>query len=299
MIDIIVPVYNSGNTIARTLNSICLQKNKDDFYVYIVDDGSDESYDDLIKFFSTKMKIKLLKLKENSGPGLARQYGLDNSKGEFIIFMDSDDEFYDETSVLKLYNSIENNDICVGKSINILEQETIELYNENSLHGKMYRRKFLEDNKIKFNKYRSHEDNAFNRLCYICTENISFLDEIVYLYNYNSDSITNNQDLVENIDLYIKNMNCLFREIEKKDSIDKWYAGKTITFAFYYCYFNYMTNEKLFDFVFKKMSFLKEMYKKYHTFISESDELEVYKRFDYPVVPFLTISEFIRKIESL
>ena len=62
MIDIIIPVYNSGKTICKTLNSILEQDNKDDIVVYIIDDASTEEYDEVISFYSKYINIKYHKL---------------------------------------------------------------------------------------------------------------------------------------------------------------------------------------------------------------------------------------------
>ena len=72
MIDIIIPAYNAHNTIKKTLISICMQTVKDKINVYIIDDCSNEDYKEIINIFKDKINIKYYKLKENSGPGVAR-----------------------------------------------------------------------------------------------------------------------------------------------------------------------------------------------------------------------------------
>ena len=142
MIDIIIPVYNSSKTICKTLNSILEQENNEDLIIYIIDDGSSETYDDVISFFSKFLNINYYKLDKNSGPGVARQFGLDKSSNEYIVFIDSDDTFYDTDSVLKLYNSIYNYDMVFGKMLEKRYNMNREVYHEGCMHGKMYRRCF-------------------------------------------------------------------------------------------------------------------------------------------------------------
>ena len=86
MIDIIIPAYNSHTTIERTLFSIASQKNVDDLNVYIVNDASENDYSKQVEYFKKYMSIKELKLKNNVGPGLARQFGVDKSNSEYIVF---------------------------------------------------------------------------------------------------------------------------------------------------------------------------------------------------------------------
>lgn len=73
MIDIIIPAYNAHNTIRNTLNSIIEQTNSEEFNVYIVNDASNENYQDIVEEYSNHIKIKEIILEKNSGPGVARQ----------------------------------------------------------------------------------------------------------------------------------------------------------------------------------------------------------------------------------
>ena len=93
MIDVIIPAYNAHETIERTLYSIAYQRNSENLNVYIINDNSIKDYSKEIDFFKNFINIRELKLKENSGPGYARQYGIEHSDSEYIIFIDSDDVF--------------------------------------------------------------------------------------------------------------------------------------------------------------------------------------------------------------
>lgn len=296
MIDIIIPVYNSGKTICKTLNSILEQDNKDDIVVYIIDDASTEEYDEVISFYSKYINIKYLKLDKNSGPGVARQYGIDHSSNEYIIFIDSDDIFYDNDSVLKLYNSIYDHDMVYAKMLEKRYDINEEIFHDGCLHGKMYRRSFINDNNIRFNEYRSHEDNAFNQLYLALSQNVNYLDEVVYIYNFNKESITSTTNRNDSLKLYIESMNWLFKEIEKRNNVNLYKVGLTAMNVMCYCYFNYLLDEKNNDFIISDSKFIKEMYKKYIDNIDDADKLEMFKSFDYPVIPSITLNDFINKI---
>ena len=299
MIDVIIPIYNSGHTIGRTLNSILEQDISKDLCVYIVDDCGEETYSNIIKHYSKYLNITFLRLDKNVGPGVARQYALDNSSNEYIVFIDSDDEFYDKYSVSKLYRTIESCEVVFGQMEDIYNDGSSVGHNECCLHGKMYRRSFLERNNIKFNNLRSHEDNAFNQLCLICAKSVIYLDDIIYRYNNTKDSITNTEDDIKSYKTYIKSMDWLFKEVEKRENtIDKKYTGSVITEIMMYLYYNYLLNEEGLSFCFEELSFLKEMYNKYSKYIDYSDLLRIYKNFDYPVVPTITLYDFIKKIKK-
>ena len=68
MVDIIIPAYNAHATIENTLNSILVQYCLKDIKVYVVDDGSDKSYNDCYNKFKNKMDITMYVLPENKGP---------------------------------------------------------------------------------------------------------------------------------------------------------------------------------------------------------------------------------------
>ena len=141
MIDIIIPLYNARKTISNTLDSVLV--NLSDIVVYLVDDASDDDYTDIIEDYSKKLNIKYLRLKKNSGPGVARQYGIDHSNNEYIIFLDSDDEFCENDSVLALYNNILGYDIVFAKIKQCYSDHDDILFHECCLHGKMYKRSFI------------------------------------------------------------------------------------------------------------------------------------------------------------
>lgn len=87
---VIVPVYNSEKTIARCLNSLTVQ-NRDDVQIIVVNDGSTDSSDAIIRDFSNRYPQILYISQENAGVSQARNAGLDEAQGIYITFVDSDD----------------------------------------------------------------------------------------------------------------------------------------------------------------------------------------------------------------
>ena len=104
MIDIIITAYNAHKTIVKTLLSIEKQTLKKLVKVYIIDDHSQKDYNYLLELFENKLDITIIRNEKNLGPGLSRQKGLDISKNEYIVFIDSDDVFYNKHSLANLYN---------------------------------------------------------------------------------------------------------------------------------------------------------------------------------------------------
>ena len=87
---IIIPVYNRERFIARAINS-CLEQDFEDFEIIVVDDGSIDKSVDVVKSF-TDHRVKLICHGANRGVSPARNTGVDEAIGEWIIFLASDDE---------------------------------------------------------------------------------------------------------------------------------------------------------------------------------------------------------------
>lgn len=87
---VIIPVYNSEKTIARCLNSIAAQ-NREDVQIIVINDGSTDSSDSIIREFADRYPQILYISQENAGVSRARNTGLDAAKGTYITFVDSDD----------------------------------------------------------------------------------------------------------------------------------------------------------------------------------------------------------------
>lgn len=106
-ISIIVPVYNSEDTLEKLVNSILIQK-YNDYEVILVDDGSTDNTYKLMEKLSIKdNRIKIF-TKKNEGPGLTRKYGYNQAEGELLFFMDSDDWLYDDNvlgKIVEIYNN--------------------------------------------------------------------------------------------------------------------------------------------------------------------------------------------------
>jgi len=193
-VSIILPAYNAHNTIKRTIASICMQDCVNEIEIIIADDCGDESYDRIAQQFSHMVRIKIVKMLKNGGPGAARQIGFDYSVGKYIMWMDADDTLVSSDTITTLKNvMIERQMDCVyGK---FLEQNEDGSIYPHELHmvwmfGKLYRREFLEKYNIRFNTSLSNEDTGFNRLVCACTDKIWYIPKDVYIWQFKANSIT-------------------------------------------------------------------------------------------------------------
>lgn len=205
-IAVIIPAYKAHKTIKRTLCSLATQFGVS-FNVYIVVDGEEVgSYDYLLDIFDS-FHMDILYKKENSGPGLSRQYAIDNTSEPFITFIDSDDVLHNVNSlyIMRSAFTTEEDVVVITPFYQQLADGSFRLRASSCLtwmHGKMYRRSFLDKYKIHFNKdySSSNEDAGFNSMIGLIadakTERIKLLDleAVTYVQLCNPQSITNSND---------------------------------------------------------------------------------------------------------
>ena len=113
-LSVIIPVYNAKKTLSRAINSINNQKlNFDTFKVeiiIIVDDG--KNYNKIIPKLKKGLMIKIIKTNGiKTGPGNARNCGIDEAKGDIIGYLDADDE-WSKNYLRKMLELIKKNGIA-------------------------------------------------------------------------------------------------------------------------------------------------------------------------------------------
>ena len=89
MISVVIPLYNKEAIIKKSLESV-LTQDYDDFEVVVVNDGSTDKSVEIVKSIQDT-RITLIE-QENGGPSKARNTGVKNARGEWILFLDADDE---------------------------------------------------------------------------------------------------------------------------------------------------------------------------------------------------------------
>ena len=84
---IIIPVFNRPNEIDELLESLTQQDFQEDFEVLIIEDGSTEKSDFVAKKYQEKLNLSYF-LKENSGAGDSRNFGMKQASGNYFIILD-------------------------------------------------------------------------------------------------------------------------------------------------------------------------------------------------------------------
>lgn len=305
MIDIIIPAYNAFDTITQTLQSIAKQINHSDVSVYIINDGSSDSYSSIIKNFQNVINITEIII-QNSGPGVARQVGIDSSSNEYLLFMDADDRLYDEHSLLNLINIIKDADLAQGKFIEMQDGNSKVLDPQYCyLHGKLYRRSFIKKNNLFFDPTRRYngdvyEDSTFNQLYCLYCDKIATTDEIIYIYEYNPNSITKTEYInadINHLKNFVDAMTWLMKEIKKRKIEKRYEIAWNIYIICFHIYFKYLQSINGYDSIFEDMKIIKEMYEEYQSDLPYAEQFSIYQLFsDYQIIPTITFYDFIRKV---
>lgn len=217
LISIVVPVYMVEKYLKECIDSIIGQTYKN-IEIILIDDGSKDKSSEICDYYSEKdTRIKTFH-RENKGLSASRNIGIEFSKGDYILFLDSDD-FLSNQSVLSGMLSIiekEKSDLLFGgaiayysidkkKSINDLnnlvnnevtlasEDFLLRCLKKSILYAPatfyMYNRKFLIKNKLYFKEGIYHEDEEFTPRALLKAKNISIYKMDFYSYRHRENSI--------------------------------------------------------------------------------------------------------------
>lgn len=287
-ISVIMPVYNVSTLLYTSIESIQKQTLKN-IEIICVDDGStDDSLEILDELQEKYENIKIIR-QENAGPGIARNTGIENSKGEYIAFLDADDIFLDKTALEKMYKTgHENNADMVGANLKFIHKNytlnkyydffntRFTYYYKNSImeaeeygipfafYKNIYNRDFINQNNIRFPDKRAGEDPVFMAKVLTNTEKFPVLPIDLYGYNHSMGGGVN-----EKINTYDKKFSYLehFKEvfdILKENSFRETFKGYKIEFIDYLIYSNNMYDSDI-----KRI--LSILFEDYADYFSEDD----------------------------
>lgn len=222
LFSIIIPVYKVQDYLAKCVDSVCNQTYSD-IEIILVDDGSPDNCPAICDEYAKKdSRIKVIH-KKNGGLSDARNSGLDVAKGDYILFVDSDD--YIEADACEKFSHFAKKryDILIGDAIvegGICDLSHIEL--NGAISGALYyktalikqktpivawinayRREFLTENGLKFKYGILHEDVEFTPRAFLAARSVVCTTNFFYHYMIRENSIMRQKDQRKNaIDLY-------------------------------------------------------------------------------------------------
>lgn len=198
-LQILVPQYKETNEIIKNLlDSIMIQQNvpMDEIGVIICNDGSDVF---LTQSFLDSYPFRIDYYKEpHRGVSGTRNACLDYATADYVMFCDADDMFYNACGLWIIFREIEAGfdslvSVFIEETRHPETKEVIYINHDMDstfVHGKIHRRKYLLDKKIRWNKNLTiHEDSYFNILCQNCSENVKYCPTPFYLWKWRDDSV--------------------------------------------------------------------------------------------------------------
>lgn len=227
-IDLIIPCYGKSELINRGLASIATQWKREFIHVTLVNDCSpntDCNYQDLVDRYKDQIDIRVITMPKNSGQGLTRQFGIDNTTHDWFMFMDEDDQLGSGLAVSLFVGAAEGFMYKMKDNVYELDDDgnfildtdkpklalvsgslfefddyhthIIESYNQVWLNSKLYRREFIDKHNIRFNEAQSRhaEDYLFTSCFFYCLDHdkdyCSIMldnDGLYYLWYPNAES---------------------------------------------------------------------------------------------------------------
>ena len=239
-VSIIIPVYNTEQYLPRCIDSI-LDQCITDFELLLIDDGSSDGSGKICDAYAEKdSRIRVLH-KENGGVSSARNLGLNEAKGEWVVFVDSDDWISDNCIKL-LTEPLRNKefDIVVGDYRIIGEfPYNLELslpegaYHETGIThtfcnggiyimswNKLYRKEFLLKNQLAFEEGKVHEDEilAFEISC--LEKSFYVVKSVTYYYRIRENSIATIKDRHLKLQRYIAVFQSIKEKVKRYEKVD-------------------------------------------------------------------------------
>ena len=269
-ISIIVPVYNTAKYLHRCLDSI-LQQSFEDFEVLLVDDGSTDGSGKICDEYIAKDSRVRVFHKDNGGVSSARNVGLDNAVGEWVTFIDSDDELniggvrldYEQLPNVDLILTAYYRKIGTTYELNVVEREenhdfkTFLSENLNCGIFSVVWGKFFKKEKIGNLRFdvamKIGEDTLFTLMFLNVINECKVVNTVTYIYNQPQNlqkkyslSVTDATSNLDKIHTAYKQLNIISIDFEKRIFIDykflcqediyahvnEWYKDKRVLYMY-------------------------------------------------------------------
>ena len=230
LVSIIIPVYNCGKFIDKTIQSIANQTYKN-IELILIDDGSTDNSLEICKNAVKGIESNIIIHQENFGAPSARNRGIDVANGKYIIFFDSDDILAPSAiEVMMREFENKNTDLVIGKTRKIDEEGNVigeknntpaldlkisdQLFMLDPFPGnKIYKSNIIKDNKIRFGNVRIGQDlNFYLKYCAFVKE-YSLIDKYVSSYRIVSSGISRTYNFK------------IFDIVESYNDIEKFYKN--------------------------------------------------------------------------
>ncbi|MCI5777389.1 MAG: glycosyltransferase, partial [Bacteroidales bacterium] len=205
-ISIIVPVYNASKYLRECLDSLVNQDFKGDYEIILVNDGSTDNSLSICQEYASKHPNITVLTGENGGVSVARNKGIDASRGDWFFFADADDLMTpDALTTLYQRQQETNADIVLGNAVyfkdravsdpkfdlpnGILPKPVCHIIQHEALWGFLIPASVVRDNHIRFVEgLAMGEDTFFCLQSALCCKTIAFVNKVIYVYRIHPES---------------------------------------------------------------------------------------------------------------
>lgn len=279
IISIIIPVYNAEHTLHEMVDSLNKQTFQN-FEVILVDDGSTDGSLELCRALVEQSERYAVYTQENQGAYAARNTGLSHVTGEYVTFVDADDEL-DARYLERLLEAIQDADISIcdvsvvkqGKEVRrfthasgrISSQQAIEalLERETVNSGpcaKLFRRKLLDG--LRFPPLRVYEDILFVLETFRRSTSVSVVDDVAYYYIQDGESTMSACHKMPSLDI-VRATETLMNYVREHRELDPKCCYTTVSHLFQYAMPLTVARE------FRDCEFIKETRRVYRAYLGE------------------------------
>jgi len=213
VVSVVMPVYNASEFIYDSVYDV-LNQSYNDLEIICVDDGSTDDSGYILDRFATKdNRIKVIH-QDNRGGGAARNRGMAEAKGKYIIFLDADDRF--ENNLLEEAVSVAEEEKCeivifdadafdyqtgqIRKAQWLITNQELSIINpfmsvNNSVWNKLFLKEFIEKKKLRFMERRAAYSTSFVANALLSANSIRIVKRVLLHYRYNNpNSNVSNED---------------------------------------------------------------------------------------------------------
>lgn len=241
-VSVIIPVYNAEKYIGRCLDSV-LGQSYQDFEILVINDGSTDGSDEILKEYERKYSSKMRYIKQkNMGVAKTRNKAVGMAKGEYVAFIDNDD--YIDKDYLEKLLPRSGEDVVIsgyrrpdenGKIVQKMKLKNVvwSKFTNPTPWAKVYRRDFIYENKIKFLDNDIGEDIYFNLVAMLFAKKVKIIDYVGYNWYYNRKSISSTKHKnFEEVDVFMLLDSC-YDELKSRGLLEKNYE----LIEFFFCRF--------------------------------------------------------------
>lgn len=227
-VSIIIPAYNSEEYVAKCLESLIIQKFCDFEIICVNDASTDSTLQILMKYSATYSNVVVLSNETNKGLSYSRNRGMREAKGEYVLFVDSDDWLINENVISTLYNLASMNELDLLRFNLNTDEKVIEkemymegrdlfeylinegIYKWESVRNFVRRSALLENNIWFDESIVGCEDVLFSTECIWKLKRTAEVPEKYYFYFRHEGSITRSKITIQKMEGWLRAINSLY-----------------------------------------------------------------------------------------